>query len=262
MLYLRMLKFSVCCLAILGALNCKEAAAQAPDRTVLGSNSADASSWLAGVHAGYNWQQGTLVYGFESDLQATHLNSSMAGGLRYFAPSPPPPPDLASTLASVDWYGTFRGRVGATVGSLLLYLTAGVAYGDVTLSSTFSAFGLSTNGQTRQLKAGPVAGAGFEYLLMPNVMLTFGYQFVDLGSINVASSVSGSSGCCTSIDLRQSANAHAQFHTAMLGLSWRFAPASSSPWAGGYGGVHGGGAWGNDASAVYTGSSRSTFIFN
>src|SRR3982074_1274701 len=151
MLYLRMLKFSVCCLAILGILNCKEAAAQAPDRTVLGSNSADASSWLAGVHAGYNWQQGTLVYGFESDLQATHLNSSMAGGLRYFAPSPPAPLDLASTLASVDWYGTFRGRVGATVGSLLLYLTAGVAYGDVTLSSTFSAFGLSTNGQTRQL---------------------------------------------------------------------------------------------------------------
>ena len=41
------------------------------------------------------------------------------------------------------------------------------------------------------LAIGGVVGAGFEYIVMPNVMLTFAYQFVDLGKINLASSTSG-----------------------------------------------------------------------
>jgi hypothetical protein len=66
-----------------------------------------------------------------------------------------------------------------------------------------------------------------------------------------AAAVGGFFGCCS---VSQSATAHAQFQTAMIGLSWRFAPdGSGSPWAGGYGGLHGGSAWGNNASAVYNG---------
>ncbi len=44
-----------------------------------GFNSANASSWVAGGHAGYNWQQGSFVFGFETDLQGTHLESVMNG---------------------------------------------------------------------------------------------------------------------------------------------------------------------------------------
>jgi hypothetical protein len=41
----------------------------------------------------------------------------------------------------------------------------------------------------------------------------------------------------------------------MAGFSWRFAAEpTAGPWAGGYGGVHVGGAWGNDASALYNSS--------
>jgi hypothetical protein len=53
-----------------------------------GSNNASAASWLAGGHAGYNWQQGGVVFGFETDLQGTHLNSSMTGGLQFNPPTP------------------------------------------------------------------------------------------------------------------------------------------------------------------------------
>lgn len=246
----------ICGLPILLAMTSNEAAAGIGflNRTVGGSNSANASSWLAGAHAGYNWQQGAAVFGFETDFQATHLNSPMNGGLQA---NPPPlgPTEFATTHAALDWYGTFRGRLGTTIGSFLVYVTGGVAYGNVDLSSTFSAFGLSTYSQTLEPKIGGVAGFGFEYLLKPNVMLTFGYQYVDLGRVDIGSRTAANFGCCNFVTLNQSATVHAQFQTAMVGISWRFAPdGSGSPWAGGYAGAHGGGAWGNPASAVYNGT--------
>jgi hypothetical protein len=86
-------------------------------------------------------------------------------------------------------------------------------------------------------------------------MLTFGYQYIDLGRVGVASSTTGASFPLI-VTLGQSATVHAQFQTATVGISWRFAPdGSSSPWAGGYGGVQAGGAWGDNASAAYTSSS-------
>jgi outer membrane immunogenic protein len=76
-------------------------------------NSARAGSFDAGGHAGYNWQSGAAVFGFETDIQGTHLNSAMNGGLTHNPALPlPPPGDFATTSAVVDWYGTLRGRWG------------------------------------------------------------------------------------------------------------------------------------------------------
>jgi outer membrane immunogenic protein len=233
------------------SLSQKEAAAQAPNLP-FGSNAANASSWLGGAHAGYNWQQGAMLYGFETDLQATHLRSSMIGGL-----TAPAPGDFAATRASIDLYGTFRGRLGVTTGQWLFYGTAGAAYGNVDLSSAFSAFGLPTISQTTEPKIGWVAGVGVEYLLKPNLMLSVGYQYVDLGRLSISSSTTGFGGALT---VGQAASVHAQFQTVMLGLSWRFAPGSGSPWAGGYAGGQAGGAWGNSANAMYTSSFNPIFI--
>src|SRR5258706_12318350 len=75
-----------------------------------GFNSANASSWVAGGHAGYNWQQGSLVFGFETDLQGTHLESSMNGGVTVTPPvNPFPAGTMAHTVPLIDWYGTLRG---------------------------------------------------------------------------------------------------------------------------------------------------------
>lgn len=212
-----------------------------------GSNSASASSWLAGAHAGYNWQRGSAVFGFESDLQATHLNSAMSGGLIYPPRAIPPPGDFAITSSSIDWYGTARGRVGYASGPWLLYGTAGLAYGDVNLASSFNAGGVLLALRASETRLGWVAGLGAEYLASPNLSFRIGYQYVDLGSL----SVSGSSPPAV-IVLSQQATANARFQTVMAGLSWHFAPTSTStPWEGGYAGVHGGGAWGNTTNATY-----------
>lgn len=235
------------------------------DQTVNGSNSASASSWVAGAQGGYNWQNGSAVYGFETDFSFTNLKSSMSDGLSC---SPTPcsvvaPPPSANTSSSVDWYGTVRGRLGWTTGPLLFYGTGGLAYGKVNLNSSFNFTGIdpsfSLNSQTSSIKAGWVLGGGIDYMVRPNVLVNLGYQYIDLGTVNVASSATAvCGGACT---ITQNASAHAQFQVVTLGLIWKFTPndtapkGTSKPWEGGYLGGHIGGDWGNSTSASYFQSS-------
>lgn len=218
---------------------------------VSGANAANATSWVAGAHAGYNWQQGSMLYGFETDFQGTNLDSFMTGGL---TSGPGIPAGSARTSALIDYYGTFRGRIGFTTGQWLFFATGGAAYANVNLSSQFSTPVTTTAFDISEPRFGWVVGAGFEYLLRPNWMLTFNYQYIDLGNVSSSSSVFGGPS-----NLVQMANVHAQFQTVMIGFSYRFAPdGSPSPWAGGYGGLQAGGAWGDRASALY----NSSFNFN
>lgn len=177
----------------------------------------------------------------------------MTGGLTGTSLFPLGPDDMARTTGSVNWYGTFRGRLGYAAGPWLIYGTGGLAYGGVRLDSSFTAFGgLSTSAETSQVRVGWVGGAGVEYLLRPDLSLTFNYQYVDLGRLNLASMTTISSPNFL-FSVSQVASTHAQFQAVMAGISWHFAPTfGSGPWAGAYGGLHVGGAWGNDADASYS----------
>jgi len=241
------IKFGIFALVLAASLVSREASAQF--RSVSGAGSASANSWVAGLVFGYNWQQGAMVFGVETDFQGMDLNNTINPTLVYVGP--PGLTDFATASSTIDRYGTLRGRLGTTFGSLLLYVTGGLAYGLVDLNSSFHALGLTTSASNTQTRVGGVVGAGAEYMIKPNWMLTFQYQYVDLGRVSVASSQSGGPSF-----ISQSATTRADFQTAMVGLSFRFAPeGSGSLWAGGYGGIHGGGAWGNSTSAVYSGSS-------
>jgi outer membrane immunogenic protein len=218
--------------------------------TAAGANSGSASDLLAGVRAGYNWQNSALVYGLETDLSATHLDTNLSTAL---AGTIIPPP-TASTTSSIDWYGTLRGRLGWSTGPVLFYGTGGVAYGNVTLSSALAASGAggaAVTAQTSDTGLGWVAGGGVEYKLSPNVILSAAYQYVDLGTLSLTSSLPGAFFGLGS--LSQSASAHAQFQVATIGLSVLFPPSGGShgPWEGGYFGLNLGGDWGNSTSANY-----------
>jgi outer membrane immunogenic protein len=206
------------------------------------SNSARASSWVAGGQAGYNWQRGPWVYGLEADISAMHLKSEM----NTLVPTVPFA-SSANTNGDVDWYGTVRGRLGWASGPLLFYGTGGLAYGRVELNSNITSFGPRIlNSQTSAVKTGWVAGGGIEYEWRPNLILNLGYQYVDLGTVSVA-------GTNTAFGvLNQSASAHAQFSVVTAGLSWRFFPGGTpGTWEGLYAGGHVGGAWGNRISANF-----------
>jgi len=239
---------------VLSLVRNADAGALVTPNPAFGANSASASSWLAGAHEGYNWQSGAVVYGFETDLQATHLDSSMTGGLSYKSLFPPPrPSDFAMTSSSIDWYGTLRGRLGLTTGPFLLYGTGGLAYGNVELNSAFSTLGFTTSAQTSDLRLGWVAGAGIDYSFNSNLIFNVLYEHVDLGSVSVSSAADlfaiipfGR------VTIGQEATAHARFDAVMAGFSWRFAPEPAGAWAGAYVGGQGGNAWGNSTSAAYT----------
>jgi len=239
---------SVCITAATMGLSCQYVfAGAAIPALVNGSNSASASSWVAGAQAGYNWQRSSLVYGLEADISAMHLKSEMNTVLQ----NPFPPLPAANANANVDWYGTVRGRLGWAPGPVLFYGTGGLAYGNVDLNSSISAVSpLSLSSQTSSVKVGWVAGGGIEYMWRPNVILNLGYQYVDLGTVSVASSTAAFGGT-----LSQSASAHARFSVVTAGLSWRFSPTDTAPqgtWGGAYVGGHVGGAWGNNTSANYS----------
>lgn len=222
-----------------------------------GSNAASSSSFAGGGHAGYNWQRGPFVFGFETDLQATRLNSMMNDNVALQRAGVPGSPLLAQTSALIDWYGTVRGRLGVASGPWLIYGTAGLAYGQVDLTSSFTYGNVSTSLQQSQVRTGWVAGAGVNYLVAPNVSVNLIYQYVDLGNVSAASTNTTLAFIpFGDVTLNQSASVHAQFQTVMVGLSWRFAAMpQSGPWAGAYVGGNVGGAWGNDANAAYSSSS-------
>lgn len=232
-------------IAVAGAISFSVSDVYAQCAAANGSNSASGSGFVGGGQLGYNWQQGSWVYGVETDLSGTSLKSSMSGGLSAGCTT-----DAANTNAKVDWYGTLRGRAGWASGPFLFYGTAGLAYGEVELNSTFTALSpaLTTTAQVSSTRAGWVIGAGIEYLLQPNLSLNLGYQYVDLGTLSLASTTT-SGGFVT-----QTASTHAAFHVATLGLSWRFSPSSMAPWQGLYAGGHAGGAWGDSTNATYTSS--------
>lgn len=227
--------------AVAGAFSFSVSDVYAQCAAANGTNSATGSGFVGGGQFGYNWQQGTWVYGVETDLSGTSLKSSMSGGLPAGCLT-----NAANTEAKVDWYGTLRGRAGWASGPFLVYGTAGLAFGEVELNSSFNGLGVLTTAQVSSTRAGWVIGAGVEYLLQPNLSLNLGYQYVDLGTVGLASSTTA--GATAS----QTASTRAAFHVATLGLSWRFSPTSMAPWQGLYAGGHAGGAWGLNTSAVYT----------
>ena len=112
------------------------------------------SGFVGGVQAGYNFQNGPWVFGVEGDIQA-------AGADDTFAP----------WKFSNPWFGTVRGRAGYLFNDILLYGTAGLAFGELTGQT----FGLSES----HTSVGWTAGLGAEFLFAPGWSTKLEYLYVD-----------------------------------------------------------------------------------
>jgi outer membrane immunogenic protein len=209
--------------------------------TATATNSTIGSAPVAGVHGGYNWQRDSFVFGFEGDLSS--------GPHSLMTTTTAAPAVTATTAADVDWYGTVRGRIGFTPGPVLIYATGGLAYGNPYLSGTMTmpVVPFSTTAQASPVRAGWVAGGGIDYMVLPNLLLNFAYQYVDLGSAGIASTATSGADILT-----QSVTSRARFQVFTVGLSWLFSPDKPhGAWEGLYGGGHVGGAWGETTDASY-----------
>jgi outer membrane immunogenic protein len=149
-----------------------------------GSNGSD--GWLLGGTLGYNFQSGgPLVWGLEGDLAWTNIDGSNA---------------LSQT--SNNWLSTVRGRLGYAMGptgTVMPYVTGGVAFGDIENSVTGF-------GSARDTKAGWTPGGGIEAALSGPWTAKVEYLYVDLGNGPTVGGVSS------------------DFHTNIVraGLNYRF----------------------------------------
>jgi outer membrane immunogenic protein len=138
--------------------------------------------FAGGGTLGINWQAGTLVYGLETDIDWLSNKSSYVdpnGGINNFYPS---------ETNRLDFLGTVRGRLGLAVDRTLLYVTAGLAYGEVTNTVQYNSFNFPTSNtpyfHDNSTRFGWVVGAGLEHAWTPNWTIKGEALYAELDSPN------------------------------------------------------------------------------
>ena len=212
---------------------------------------------LYGAQAGYNWQFGRAVTGFEIDFSAADIRGNSATASQEF-------PQAQGTLAGsrsdrVKYLGSTRGRLGwLPADNFLVYGTAGAAWERVDEGQNLSLgppTNLNISSRIPSDRLGWVAGAGVETMLFgPNWVGRLEYLHYDFGAVaQTASRVSTAPNASFSDRAgRQSLD------TVRAALSYKFgAPGAVAPvlyakapivatgsgWAGFYLGAHGGYGW-------------------
>jgi outer membrane immunogenic protein len=137
------------------------------------STHVDLSGAQVGGTAGYNWQFGNAVLGLEADLDWSNLKGTATSTLC---------PGGCST--SDSWLSTVRGRAGYAFGTVMPYLTGGLAVGDIRAATPGFAGDSTTN-------AGWTVGAGVEVALPGNWTAKAEYLHVDLGRLNCGTNCGG-----------------------------------------------------------------------
>jgi outer membrane immunogenic protein len=146
----------------------------------------EAQGIFGGGQIGYNWQNGTIVYGFEADFQASNIHDNQSVLLPTGAITAP---SISNAEEHLRWFGTVRARLGVTpTDRALYYVTGGLAYGRVE-SRADVCFPLFNgvcdgffSGSLKDTKTGWTIGGGAEYALDQNWALKIEYLYLDLGS--------------------------------------------------------------------------------
>jgi len=143
--------------------------------TVFSDGSLDSAGLFGGIQAGYNFQNGSFVYGVE--LDAGGMDD---GGSRTFID----PGNAGRTLkikSESGFYGDVTGRAGYAWNNLLFYGKGGFAWftGNVKTSDAFD--NISNDSGTF---TGWTAGGGFEYMIDSDWTIKMEYMYFDFGNNN------------------------------------------------------------------------------
>lgn len=125
--------------------------------------SADTDGWMGGAFAGYQVQNGSLVYGAEADINYSDVDGSTDTAIGTF-----------ESRTTVD--GSLRGRLGVTVTEdILLYGTAGLAAERQRITDPVGE-------RDTNVALGYTVGAGVDARLTDQVFARAEYRYTDYGS--------------------------------------------------------------------------------
>lgn len=189
----------------------------------LGSTRSNKTAGIFGGKIGYNYQlSNQWVIGLEADFSSLNLNQSYV-----INGNPYPQAGFGSKFTnaeSADWFGTFRGRVGYTYDRILFYGTGGVAYGRHAFSSSLVDFSVNGSGDGLATASGSgtsvgwSAGAGVDYALTNNWIVSVEYLHADLGHVSARGLIT------TGIPVTAVENfkSNIEFDSVRVGLAYKF----------------------------------------
>ena len=131
----------------------------------------DIGGWLLGVQAGANMQMDSFVLGVEGDVSWTNISGE--------GDPIDPGPDATVPSGQIDWLATLRGRAGVAIDQVLLYGTAGLAYGAGSIELT-NLDTLNDNRTADITAPGWVVGVGAEVALSDNMSIKGEYTYTKL----------------------------------------------------------------------------------
>jgi outer membrane immunogenic protein len=154
--------------------------------------------FIGGAQFGYNRMIAPmLLAGFEADIQGSSLRGNASTSTQVLTDTVSGPNTGTwqtgiTTSRGLDYIGTIRARLGATVTpSLLLYATGGLAYGAVHSTTTINQITAiggvppnTTSGSFSDTRAGYTVGGGGEWMLASKWSVKAEYLYYDLGSAN------------------------------------------------------------------------------
>lgn len=138
---------------------------------------------LFGGQAGYNWQSNSIVYGLETDIQWADIKRSGAK-TDFCCAAPFPPLGVDSASANLQWFGTFRGRIGVlATPNALLYATGGLLYGHESVANAVTFPAVQYPATAATTRAGWTVGGGLEYAFTHNFSGKVEGLYYSLGSL-------------------------------------------------------------------------------
>lgn len=176
----------------------------------------DPSGFVAGGHFGYNWQsEGGFVFGVEADIAGAGLDgTATVSPIIASDGSSNAPGTFLMAHHEMNWFGTFRPRVGYAGHRWLIYGTGGLAYGHIQWAATsdFTANGLgaaSYPAAQEETKIGWTGGAGVEFEMTPHWIIGGEYLYYDLGETRLVGQpvpAPPCAGCAVQYDFSSSGN--------------------------------------------------------
>jgi outer membrane immunogenic protein len=176
-------------------------------------------SILAGAQAGCNWQ-GTpnWVFGVEGDISWLDLKRS-----HNFTFTSSGEDTAGSQTTKLRWLTTVRARLGYAWDRSLLYVTGGLAGGDVksSVSAVFLGGPGVYAGSTSDTRWGWTIGAGYEYAFSRAISAKFEYLHFDLSDLSYPVLLVGGS---SSLPATWTANAKVSGDLVRFGLNIKLTP--------------------------------------
>jgi outer membrane immunogenic protein len=155
--------------------------------SVLGARDQRKGGLSAGASAGFNWQNGAVVFGLEAD--ASYLDLQRTDSTPWTLVPLTGSSYTMATTSGLQGMFTLRPRAGVAINSLLVYATGGWAYAKRNFSQDLKqdALNYGQTGSASKWDSGWVIGGGIEAALSPRWSVKTEYLYADFGTVSVQS---------------------------------------------------------------------------